>query len=295
MEDFGIDSRVLYNYFSQVKDAYNPDVPYHNFNHAISTLHYTYKLLDAAEAFGYLYKNDLFAVMIAAICHDIGHRGRNNAFEVLTHSDLALRYNDSSPLENHHCARTFEIASGGKGDKNCNIFQSMPAETFHAIRKQLIAGILATDMRFHGDHVRVAQEFDPGTQPAQRQTLVEIFLHTADIANVCMPTNVAQRWNSLLAREFHEQAEEERNRGIPVTPFMEGMLEPLTASKSSLGFMDFVVQPLLIPLVRKFPGLATVKEYMERNREESLNVISKLSGPPSNPSMRHSVTTEKIK
>jgi len=277
MKDFSLDANVLYNFFVQVKDGYL-DVPYHNFRHAMSTVHYTYKLLEASGVAEYLFKTDKFAIIVAALCHDIGHRGRNTAFEVMTHSDLALRYNDSSPLENHHCARTFEIARGDYGDAfSCNIFQSMNAETFCSVRKQMIAGILGTDMRFHGDHVKVAQEFEPGAQLSQRQTIVEIFLHSADISNVCMPADIAKRWNAVIVQEFYEQAKEEQACGIPLTPFMQGMDDPLVAAKSSIGFMDFVVHPLIMPLVRTFPDLAPVKDNLEHNREEALALIAELS------------------
>lgn len=284
---FGLDVSVVYNFFVQVKDAYL-NVPYHNFHHAMSTVHYTFKLLEASGAGSRLYTIDRFAILFGALCHDIGHRGRNTAFEVITHSDLALRYNDSSPLENHHCARAFEIAQSGTETMSCNIFQTMTAETFCAVRKMMIAGILGTDMRFHGDHVKTAQDMstsfakmleedEPVMELPQRQTIVEIFLHSADISNVCMPADIAKRWNALLAQEFHEQAKDELACGIPATPFMQGMDDPLTAAKSSLGFMDFVVNPLMIPLVRTFPGLAPAKDYLEQNREEALALIAKFS------------------
>ena len=63
---------------------------------------------------------DQLALLLAALGHDAGHRGRTNAFEVATLSDLALRYNDASVLENHHaavsctCALTAEPPLTGK-------------------------------------------------------------------------------------------------------------------------------------------------------------------------------------
>lgn len=48
---------------------------------------------------------EIFALLISAICHDFEHPGLNNTFLANTSNSLALRYNDRSILENHHCAR----------------------------------------------------------------------------------------------------------------------------------------------------------------------------------------------
>lgn len=59
-------------------------------------------LLRAVELVTHL---EIFALLISAICHDFEHPGLNNTFLANTSNSLALRYNDRSILENHHCAR----------------------------------------------------------------------------------------------------------------------------------------------------------------------------------------------
>ncbi len=56
--------------------------------------------------------------------HDFDHRGFNNAFEVNSKSELAIRYNDASVLENHHVAATFAIMR----QEDCNIFSNCSDE-----------------------------------------------------------------------------------------------------------------------------------------------------------------------
>ena len=41
---------------------------------------------------------NIFAIVFSGLCHDVGHRGFTNDFEVASKSDLALRYHDRSVI-----------------------------------------------------------------------------------------------------------------------------------------------------------------------------------------------------
>ncbi|CAE7569547.1 Pde2a, partial [Symbiodinium pilosum] len=62
---------------------------FHNFHHAMSTTHYASKMAKAANLSALLSYPELFALVIGALCHDLDHRGYNNAFEIMTRSELA--------------------------------------------------------------------------------------------------------------------------------------------------------------------------------------------------------------
>ena len=46
---------------------------------------------------------------VGAAAHDYDHPGVNNPFLINTRSELAITYNDKSPLENHHVSSAFFI------------------------------------------------------------------------------------------------------------------------------------------------------------------------------------------
>lgn len=52
-------------------------------------------------------ETERFALLFAALCHDLQHCGVNNQFLVDTMHPLALRYGDSAVLERHHAAVAF--------------------------------------------------------------------------------------------------------------------------------------------------------------------------------------------
>lgn len=64
---------------------------------------------------------------------------------ITTKHPLALRYNDKSPLENHHAAATFIILM----DPNYNILKNFKREDYKYLRERIISMVLSTDMAVH--------------------------------------------------------------------------------------------------------------------------------------------------
>ena len=88
--------------------------------------------------------------LIGAIIHDVDHPGRNSAFLCNSRSELAILYNDTTVLENHHSALGFKLTHS---DDRVNIFQKLDPETYKVFRQGLIDVVLATDMSKHFVHV----------------------------------------------------------------------------------------------------------------------------------------------
>ena len=78
------------------------------------------------------------------------HPGRNSAFLCNSGSELAILYNDTTVLENHHCALGFKLT---QSDARVNILAQLEAEVFKSVRAGLIDLVLATDMSKHFLHV----------------------------------------------------------------------------------------------------------------------------------------------
>ncbi|PNW87229.1 hypothetical protein CHLRE_02g114100v5 [Chlamydomonas reinhardtii] len=129
-----------------LEDGYRADNPYHSATHAADVLQTLHVIIHGAQLHvHYLDKLGLLAAYVAAVVHDHGHPGLTNDFLIATHDPLAVRYNDRSPLENHHAASAFEQLLQPGHD----ITTGMEPSDRAAFRKQVIDMVLATDMKQH--------------------------------------------------------------------------------------------------------------------------------------------------
>ena len=97
----------------------------------------------------------LFAAVVAALIHDVGHDGRGNAYHIATWeegggSEFALLYSDQSVLERHHCALGFRVM------RDTGLLLELPVPTRKAVRERVIGMVLATDF---SEHVKIMNTF----------------------------------------------------------------------------------------------------------------------------------------
>lgn len=103
---------------------------------------------------------EVLILIVSCICHDLDHPGYNNIYQINARTELALRYNDISPLENHHCSVAFRVLEAPE----CNILASLDNPTYRIVREGIIRCILATDMARHneilGQFISITPKFD---------------------------------------------------------------------------------------------------------------------------------------
>ncbi|KAJ3115876.1 High affinity cAMP-specific and IBMX-insensitive 3',5'-cyclic phosphodiesterase 8A, partial [Physocladia obscura] len=208
---------------------------------------------------------EIFAAMIAAAVHDVDHPGFTNAYMISSSSPLALRYNDTAVLENHHCAKAFEIMTA---HPNCNILHNFSVEKFKAIRGYIVSMVLATDMANHFEFIAkfkikvnngMTQKNGPGISGVgglsdkgnnglnfddakDRQLTLNIFIKCGDISNAAKNLTVCKKWAGKIMDEFFKQGDEERKNGYPISMFMDR--KTTSIPKCQVGFVDYVVIPL---------------------------------------------------
>ncbi|KAL9041407.1 MAG: hypothetical protein Q9214_004121, partial [Letrouitia sp. 1 TL-2023] len=272
--------------------AYNASVRYHNFRHVVDVMQAVFYFLlqvgtlpsfprNSSAPQGILKPSPIgnllrpshaLALLVAAIGHDVGHPGVNNAFLTALRAPLAQLYNDKSVLESFHCAAFSQILRRYWR----SIFDDV---SMHSL---MINSILATDMGVHFKYMADLSDLQAEVQQSPstdewsterkdecRTLICGLLLKCADISNVARPFHVAAKWADILQEEFASQGDIERDLQIPTTLFGGppelGNMNKLANSQN--GFMKIFAHPLFKSVSEVITSMAFAVHEMDSNRE----------------------------
>ena len=281
---FRISPTSLHAFSSDVASRMQASNPFHNWRHVFMVFHTAWLFLfhdrDLREK---LEELDVLALLLSAICHDLGHPGTTNAFQINSGSQLALLYNDRSVLENHHASSTFGCL------ERCMLLEAMEARDYASLRKTVVTAILATDMASHtGLHARVTARMQPADgvdgeleeqgcgfsldSPEDRYLLVSYLLHCADLCCPLFPPQMSRRVSEALSREFEAQAAVERAAALPVSVPVADTI--VGKAELEVGFINYVVRPLFDTLLLIAPVVGPhCLQLMDVNRAQWAQLI----------------------
>lgn len=275
-----------------IQHGYIASNPYHSWFHAMDVTHHVYFAMRNCSSNSYFNVQERFGLILAAMAHDIGHPGYNNPFLVETSDELALRYNDKSPLENMHCARLFQMAVQ---NPDTAILTNLTKPLYSEVRRVCVEAIFHTDMVHHFAMVKDIQmlyEVNSETigrgwaedrfledawivpakvtelfkHPDNRKTLRNLMLHIADISNSMKPFILCRQWAYSVLDEFFLQGDSEKELGIPVQ--MLNDRDKVNRPFSQLGFIEFIVSPLAFATMRIFPPMTINAEQLTINARQ---------------------------
>jgi hypothetical protein len=254
-----------------------PINPYHNITHLVDVMQTCAAFLGEMDAASILNDTDILSLFLAAFVHDIGHPGLSNLYQINAGTPLAIRYNDISVLENHHCSLAFEVFK----ESGSNVFLDVPVLLRKVIRKTIIQLILSTDMESHfrlTDELNecVTRHFTPLKSIVEMKSVVlndkdrcivlRSILHAADISNPAKNYKLSKKWSDFVVEEFFAQGDREKLEHLPVSMNMDR--NTCFQDEISLNFNDFIVAPFFLTLLKAFPKIEKGVRYLESNRNE---------------------------
>eukprot|EP00128_Syssomonas_multiformis_P005181 Colp12_sorted_trinity150504_noHs@6440 len=271
VKEFNINPITLRYFLRRVRENYN-DNPFHNFRHSFCVTQMMYGMIHLTELWTILSPLEILVCIVSAICHDLDHPGKTNSFQINARTELAIRYNNQSVLENHHAAMTFYLLNEPK----CNIFENIPEDVYMKLREGIIDVVLITDMAKHGEFMsalkRLTESEKPDlTTPENKRLIMKMFMKCSDISNEARPMDVSEKWADCLLEEFFAQSDYEKAAGLPVLPFMDR--EKVTKAGAQVGFISFVLLPLFEQASLLFPCLnEPLVEPIRKAKEHYLNM-----------------------
>ncbi|KAI3651931.1 hypothetical protein MP228_003234 [Amoeboaphelidium protococcarum] len=226
----------LHEYISTVEALYQ-QVPYHCFEHAVDVTLVSFIIfqdfLKLQQSFGNCENNkdndmnnrvnvqlseiDGIMLMLAALCHDVGHPGLNNLFHVNAETDLAMLTGEESVLEVLSAAYCVKLS------RQAGILQSCKERWQQ--EQLMYEMILATDMKYHYNIKSILNDYEvsrdnPSSLYACKKLLLCSILHCADISNPCRQFPLAKQWSDMVQTEFYAQGDLEQYLGLPISPNM---------------------------------------------------------------------------
>lgn len=265
------DGAALENVLQGIESRYNRSNPYHNSVHAadvVNSIAYFFTHFNRAAEFT---DREIFAALLAAAAHDVGHDGKTGRYHTTTESPLALLYNDSSVLEMMHCSIFFAVLRS-QGTHLLNDWETSERQCF---RQQVIRMILDTDLAKHFDQVKkfrekyLESEKDSEERtPEQRQDILSFMLKLSDIGGSAKPFALHAQWATRIQSEFFLQGDLEREVGLPCSPFCDRQVQKVAESQQ--GFYTYIVKPLydcLVPFLRSARLNLEVMQNITENEE----------------------------
>ena len=221
-ELYGMNESKFRRWLTVIESGYHANNPYHNALHAADVTHSMHYHVSRPRIWNMLKPEEKVAVLIAPIIHDYNHPGFNNSFMISTHAPLAVRYNDQCVLEHFHVASVYELMLQEEFD----IVSEFPADARKLIREMTISMVLATDMAVHFDWIGKFKNKIAGAgfnfeNKQDRKLLLNMAMKCSDINNPSKKLEYCRKWTDMIMKEFFQQGDEEKRRGLKVSMFMD--------------------------------------------------------------------------
>ncbi|XP_061817201.1 cGMP-specific 3',5'-cyclic phosphodiesterase isoform X1 [Nerophis lumbriciformis] len=210
VQTFQMKQASLCQWILSVKKNYRKNIAYHNWRHAFNTAQCMFAVLRSGRLQNDLRDLEVLALMIATLCHDLDHRGVNNSYIQRSDHPLAHLYCHST-MEHHHFDQCLMILNS-PGNQ---ILSSLSVEEYKSTLKMIEMAILSTDLALY---FKRRQEFFELTKSRQfvwedehhRDLLRSMLMTACDISAITKPWPVQKKIAELVATEFFEQGDKER-------------------------------------------------------------------------------------
>ncbi|XP_032106144.1 rod cGMP-specific 3',5'-cyclic phosphodiesterase subunit alpha isoform X1 [Sapajus apella] len=277
VDKFHIPQEALVRFMYSLSKGYRK-ITYHNWRHGFNVGQTMFSLLVTGKLKRYFTDLEALAMVTAAFCHDIDHRGTNNLYQMKSQNPLA-KLHGSSILERHH----LEFGKTLLRDESLNIFQNLNRRQHeHAIHMMDIA-IIATDLALYFkkrtmfqkivDQSKMYESEQEWTQymmleQTRKEIVMAMMMTACDLSAITKPWEVQSKVALLVAAEFWEQGDLERTvlQQNPIPMMDRNKADELP--KLQVGFIDFVCTFVYKEFSRFHKEITPMLDGITNNRKE---------------------------
>ncbi|KAM5306178.1 cGMP-specific 3',5'-cyclic phosphodiesterase isoform 2-T2 [Glossophaga mutica] len=265
---FQMKHEVLCRWILSVKKNYRKNVAYHNWRHAFNTAQCMFAALKAGKIQSKLSDLEVLALLIAALSHDLDHRGVNNSYIQRSEHPLAQLYCHST-MEHHHFDQCLMVLNS-PGNQ---ILSGLSIEEYKTTLKMIKQAILATDLALYiqrrgefFDLIRKNQfSFE---DPHQKELFLAMLMTACDLSAITKPWPIQQRIAELVAAEFFDQGDKERKE-LNIEP--DDLMNREKKNKipsMQVGFIDAICLQLYEALTQVSQDCFPLLDGCRKNRQK---------------------------
>ncbi|XP_022246838.1 cGMP-specific 3',5'-cyclic phosphodiesterase-like isoform X1 [Limulus polyphemus] len=268
---FHIPYQVLCRWVLSVSKNYRP-VIYHNWRHALNVSQTMFAMITTGKMGSLMTDLEILALLVACLCHDLDHRGTNNSFQTKTDSPLAILYSTST-MEHHHFDQSIMILNS----EGNNIFQSLSPEEYKIAVSVIESAILSTDLALYfkkkyGFLELVESGEKDWSEPVKKDLLRGMMMTACDVSAICKPWEVQKKVAELVASEFFEQGDLEKEHLKERPSAMMDREKKDELPQMQVGFIDSICMPVYKGLTELQPALSSLLTGCESNRQNWLSL-----------------------
>ncbi|XP_020957308.1 cGMP-specific 3',5'-cyclic phosphodiesterase isoform X2 [Sus scrofa] len=268
VQNFQMKHEVLCRWILSVKKNYRKNVAYHNWRHAFNTAQCMFAALKAGKIQRRLTDLEILALLIAALSHDLDHRGVNNSYIQRSEHPLAQLYCHSI-MEHHHFDQCLMILNS-PGNQ---ILSGLSIEEYKTTLKIIKQAILATDLALYikrrGEFFELIRKNQFNLEdPHQKELFLAMLMTACDLSAITKPWPVQQRIAELVATEFFDQGDRERKElNIEPTDLMNREKKNKIPSMQ-VGFIDAICLQLYEALTHVSEDCFPLLDGCRKNRQK---------------------------
>ncbi|KAL0277369.1 UNVERIFIED_CONTAM: hypothetical protein PYX00_004686 [Menopon gallinae] len=275
INQFHIPYNVLCRWVLSVKKNYRP-VKYHNWRHALNVAQTMFAMLKTGKMERFMKDLEILGLLVACLCHDLDHRGTNNAFQTKTESPLAILYTTST-MEHHHFDQCVMILNS----EGNNIFQALSPEDYRYVMKIVENAILSTDLAMYFKKKNSFRELvDNGEfdwqSEEKKELLCGMMMTACDVSAIAKPWEVQHKMAKLVADEFFDQGDLEKLQLNQQPVAMMDRERKDELPQMQVGFIDVICLPLYKVLSDTFPWIRPLYDGCLENRNHWQDLAEKV-------------------
>ncbi|XP_077790129.1 cGMP-specific 3',5'-cyclic phosphodiesterase isoform X3 [Podarcis muralis] len=268
VQNFQMKHEVLCRWILSVRKNYRKNVAYHNWRHAFNTAQCMFAALKSGKIQSKLTDVEVLSLLIAALSHDLDHRGVNNSYIQRSEHPLAQLYCHSI-MEHHHFDQCLMILN----TPGNQILSGLSVEEYKATVKMIKQAILATDLALYikrrGEFFDLLRKKQFNLEdPYQKELFLAMLMTACDLSAITKPWPVQQRIAELVATEFFDQGDKERKElNIEPTDLMNREKKNKIPSMQ-VGFIDAICLQLYEAMTHVSEACYPLLEGCRKNRQK---------------------------